>query len=72
MKSVFGSVNVQDFFKGLVVAVLTAIVTVLYNTIEQGAIVFNVKQLLVTSLSAALAYIIKNYLTNEEGVFMKK
>lgn len=72
MKSVFGSVNVQDFFKGLVVAVLTAIVTVLYNTIEQGAIVFNVKQLLVTSLSAALAYIIKNYLTNEEGIFMKK
>jgi hypothetical protein len=56
----------------LIVAVLTAIVTVLYSTIESGAIVFNVKQLLVTSLSAALAYIIKNYLSNEEGVFLKK
>ena len=72
MKSVFGSINLQDFFKGLIVAVLTAIVTVLYSTIESGAIVFNVKQLLVTSLSAALAYIIKNYLSNEEGVFLKK
>lgn len=72
MKSVFGSINVQDFFKGLIVAVLTAIVTFLYNTMESGAIVFNIKQLLVTSLSAALAYIIKNYLSNEEGVFLKK
>lgn len=72
MNSTIGSLNVQDFFKGLIVAVLTAIVTFLYGTIQNGEIVFDWKQIAITSLSAALAYIIKNYLTGTEGKFLKK
>jgi len=72
MKSCFGKLNVQDFFRGLIIAVLTAIVTFLYTTMESGELVFNWKQIATTSLTAALAYIIKNYLSNSEGAFLKK
>lgn len=72
MKSVFASLNVQDFFKGMVVAVLSAVVTFLYNSMESGAVVLNWKAIATTSLTAALAYIIKNYLTNSDGGFLKK
>lgn len=72
MKSGFGKLNVQDFFRGLIIAVLTALVTFLYNTMESGELIFNWKQIATTSLTAALAYIIKNYLSNSEGVFLKK
>lgn len=72
MKSVFASLNVQDFFKGMVVAVLSAVVTFLYNSMESGTVVLNWKAIATTSITAALAYIIKNYLTNSEGLFLKK
>lgn len=72
MKSGFASLNVQDFFKGLIIAVITALVTFLYNTMDSGELVFNWKQIITTSLTAALAYIIKNYLSNSDGGFLKK
>jgi hypothetical protein len=72
MKSAFASLNIQDFFKGLIVAILTALVTFLYNTMDSGELVFNWKQIATTSLTAALAYIIKNYLSNSEGSFLSK
>lgn len=72
MKSAFARLNVEDFFKGLIVAVLSAVVTFLYNSMESGAVVLNWKAIGTTSLTAALAYIIKNYLSNQEGQFLKK
>jgi uncharacterized membrane protein len=72
MNSTFLSLNTKDFIKGLAMAVLTAIVTVLYNSVEAGSLEFNIKSIVVASLSAALAYIIKNALTNSEDQFLKK
>jgi hypothetical protein len=72
MKSGFAKLNIEDFFKGLIVAVLSALVTFLYNTMESGEVVFNWKMIGTTALTAALAYIIKNYLSNDEGKFLKK
>jgi hypothetical protein len=72
MKSAFASLNIQDFFKGLIIAILTALVTFLYNTMDSGELVFNWKQIITTSLTASLAYIIKNYLSNSEGSFLSK
>jgi uncharacterized MnhB-related membrane protein len=72
MKSGFAKLNIEDFFKGLIVAVLSALVTFLYNTMESGEVVLNWKMIGTTSLTAALAYIIKNYLSNDEGKFLKK
>lgn len=72
MNSTFLSLNKKDFIKGLVVAVLTAVISVLYSTIESGSLEFNIKSLVISALSAALAYIMKNALTNSEDQFLKK
>lgn len=72
MNSTYLSLNKKDFIKGLVVAILTAIVTVLYNTIETGSLEFNIKSIVISALSAALAYIMKNALTNSDDQFLKK
>jgi len=72
MTSTFLSLNKKDFIKGLVVAVLSAIISVLYTTIENGSIEFNIKSIVISALSAALAYIMKNALTNSDDQFLKK
>jgi branched-subunit amino acid transport protein len=72
MNSLFLSLNKKDFLKGLVVAVLTAVITVIYTTIESGTLTFDWKAIAMAALSAALAYITKNLLTNSEDKFLAK
>ena len=72
MSSTYLSLNKKDFIKGLVVAVLTAVISVIYTSIESGSLEFNVKSIVIAALSAALAYIMKNALTNSNDQFLKK
>lgn len=72
MNSTFLTLNKKDFIKGLVVAVLTAVISVLYTTIENGSLEFNIKSIVTSALAAALAYIMKNALTNSDDQFLKK
>lgn len=72
MKSLFFTLNKVDFIKGLVIAVLTAIITVVYTTIQSGVFSFDWKAISIAALSAALAYITKNLLTNSNDEFLKK
>ena len=72
MKSLFFTLNKVDFIKGLVIAVLTAIITVVYTTIQSVVFSFDWKAISIAALSAALAYITKNLLTNSNDEFLKK
>lgn len=72
MNSTFLSLNTKDFIKGLLVAVLSAVVTILYNTIQTGSLDFDWKQIGVMALTSALAYIMKNLFSNSTGTFLKK
>jgi hypothetical protein len=72
MNSTLFTLNTKDFIKGLVVAVLSAVVTILYNTIQTGTLDFDWKQIGVMALTSALAYIMKNLLSNSNGLFLKK
>jgi len=75
MKSKIGFIDGNDLLKGLLVAVLSAFVTGLYNALELGTIEFTwvfFKPIVMTSIAAGLAYIIKNWLSNSEGQFLKK
>jgi hypothetical protein len=69
-RSKFLSLNWRDFLKGLLLAVLAAVLTFVYELIQAGPIVFN-KEFLITigtiSLSTALAYLLKNLFENSEG-----
>jgi hypothetical protein len=52
--------------------VLTAVITVAYNTVQTGTLSFDWKAISTAAASAALAYIMKNLLTNSNDEFLKK
>lgn len=62
----------KDVLKGMIVAVLTAVVTVLYTTIQSGGLSFDWALIGKTAAIAALSYLLKNVFTNSEDQFMKK
>jgi len=65
------SLNSVDYIKGLIMAVLTAVITVIYTSIQAGSIVFDWKVIAMSALSAALAYITKNLLTNSQNKMLQ-
>jgi len=71
MNSKFLKLNAKDFVKGLVLTLLTALVTGLYELIQSGwALTFDwitFKPIIMTAAAAALSYIIKNFFTNSGG-----
>jgi hypothetical protein len=72
MKSSLFTLNKADFVKGLVIAVLTAVITAVYTTVQTGTLAFDWKAISIAALSAALAYITKNLLTNSNDQFLTK
>jgi len=67
MQSTFLNLNTNDFIKGLVMAVLSTVITVVYQTVESGSLVFDWKSIGTMALTTALAYIMKNLFTNSTG-----
>jgi len=67
MQSTFLNLNTTDFIKGLVMAVLSTVITVVYQTVEAGSLVFDWKSIGTMALTTALAYIMKNLFTNSTG-----
>jgi uncharacterized MnhB-related membrane protein len=72
MKSAFLSLNTKDFLKGLVVSVLTSVLTIVYTSLQSGSLTIEWKAVGTAAITAALAYITKNYLTNSEDQIHKK
>lgn len=72
MKSAFLSLNTKDFLKGLVVSVLTSVLAIVYTSLQAGSFTIDWKAVGTAALTAALAYITKNYLTNSQDELLKK
>lgn len=72
MNSTFLTLNNSDFLKGLVMAVLSTVITVVYQTVEAGSLVFDWKAIGTMALTTALAYIMKNLFTNSTGKLFAK
>lgn len=75
MKSSFLSINLKDLGKGILVAIITAFVTALYQQIQAGNVLPTVEQLKadgIIALAAALSYLLKNMLTNSQDQFLSK
>jgi hypothetical protein len=68
------NLNLRDFAKGLIVAVFTVIITGVGDIVATGGLPTGAqwKAIGLATLSAAIAYIIKNLLTNSEGKFLAK
>jgi hypothetical protein len=65
-------INIEDLAKGLILSVLTSVVTVIYNTVNAGSLTFDWQNIGVTAITSALAYLLKNYLTNSKGEFASR
>jgi len=71
----FLKINLGDLLKGLLVAVIGAILTAAYEAINAGTIQFTWvfwQPILYTGLAAGMAYLIKNLFTNSSGDVLKK
>ena len=67
----FLKLNINDFLKGLIVAILTAVFTVIYNTVQAGSLTFDWKAILTAAILAALGYLSKNLITNSNNEIAK-
>lgn len=56
------SLALPDYFKGLGIAMGTAFLQMIVDTVNTGNLVFDWKTILVTSISAGAAYLLKNFL----------
>lgn len=65
MKSKFFNFNVLDFIKGLVVAVLTAVLSGVYDILSAGGAV-TVKSILLPAALSLISYLLKNLFTNSQ------
>lgn len=72
MNSTFLNLNSSDFIKGLIMAVLTTVITIIYQTVEAGSLTFDWKSIGTMALTSALAYIMKNLFTNSTGKLFGK
>lgn len=66
--------NVRDFLKGLLLAILSAVVTFLYEVFQTGAPVFDgefFKAMAIVAVTTVLAYLSKNLFENNNGDFAK-
>jgi len=69
------SLSIKDGIKGLITAVLTVIVTMLLSLLNTGVFPMTLeawKPILMASVGAGLAYILKNWLTNSDDKFLTK
>lgn len=74
MKSEFLKLNLNDVGKGLIVAFITALLTGFYQIIQSNGVIDwgTVKPILLTSIGAAISYLLKNYFTNSKDNILQK
>lgn len=73
MKSEFLKLDMKDFIRGLLVAVLTAALIALQPIVERGTLptLEELKAIGILGLSAGIAYLIKNLVTNKNDELLK-
>lgn len=65
----------KDAVKGLIVSVLSAVVTALLGIIQQNGLEFStteLKTIAIVAITTFLSYLLKNFLTDENDKFVGK
>lgn len=67
--SKFLSLNTRDFLKGLIVAIVSAVLTFAYDALAAGELFSesSLKKIGFVALAALLSYLLKNLFTNTSG-----
>jgi hypothetical protein len=61
------TVHMGDWGRGLVVAIMTAPLTIIYQSVSAGSLTFDWKAIITTAITGGLAYIMKNLATGKSG-----
>lgn len=62
------TLNLNDFWKGLLVAVLTTPITLLMASLNAGKLDFDWKAIGIAALTGLVAYLVKNFLTPSQTI----
>ena len=71
MKSTLFSLSAKDFWKGLIVAVGSAIFPIIMQSIQANQLTFNWKLIATTGIGAFLTYLAKNFFTDDTSAAVK-
>ena len=71
LPSNFASLNIRDFVKGFVLAVIVPALLAVQQSLASGELTINWKALGITALSTFIGYLIKNYFTNDVAAAVK-
>lgn len=73
MNSGLFKLKLYDYVKGVIVAIVTAILTSILPIIQTGALpdLATLKTIAISAVSAGLAYLLKNLFTNSDGELAK-
>jgi hypothetical protein len=74
MKSKIFTLDWRDLINGLIIAILTAILTGIIDILGNGAVFdwIHIKPVLIAGISAALAYLLKSLSTNSRNQLFTK
>lgn len=72
MNSTFLNLNAQDLIKGLIMAVLGTVLTMVYDVVQTGSLTFDWGHIATAAITTAIAYLLKNFISNSSGEFLKK
>lgn len=64
----FLSLNLADFAKGLILAILFPVVVKAEEVISTGNLTFDWKEIGLLALAGAVTYLIKNFFSNSDGI----
>ena len=71
MKSTLFTLNLRDFLKGAILAVVVPVLVTIQTSLAAGNIVFDWKAIGISSLATFIAYLLKNFLTDDVKVAQK-
>lgn len=67
ISSEFLKLNNRDWLKGLVMVVISAVLTIVLEVLQNGSLSFDWNKIAVVGLTAGVAYILKNLGTYQDG-----
>lgn len=65
------SLQLRDFTRGLVIAILTPALFVIQQSLDKGEWVFNWKSIAIASASGGLAYLFRNFIEPTKTVIVE-
>ena len=62
-----GTFKLSDWWRGLVIAIATVPLTIIYQSISSGVLTFDWKAIATAAMTGGIAYILKNLSTGVNG-----